>query len=229
MDPEALTLKLQALTRRLVEIEETERHRIAGELHDRVGQNLSALSINLDIALGLLPKGNVEVKMRLADSLALVEGTLQSIESLMADLRPPLLDEYGLGAALDWYAKAFTQRTGIRVALEDAEELSRGLRPEAAIALFRISQEALNNVAKHAAAGSVRIVIERRGAEIVLTIADDGRGFDPQERLSHSKRWGMTTMQERAAAVGGRVAVESAPGGGTVIRAIVPAAQGARP
>jgi two-component system sensor histidine kinase UhpB len=217
-----LTLKLQALTRRLVEIEETERHRIAGELHDRVGQNLSALNINLDIALGLLPKESVEVKMRLADSLALVEGTLQSIESLMAELRPPLLEEYGLGAALDWYAKAFTQRTGIRVALEDAEELSRGLRPEAAIALFRISQEALNNVAKHAGAGNVRIAFERRGAEIVLAIADDGRGFDPQERLSHSKRWGVSTMQERAAALGGRITMDSAPGRGTTVRAAIP-------
>jgi two-component system sensor histidine kinase UhpB len=220
---------LQALTRRLVEAEETERHRLAGELHDRVGQNLSALNINLDIALGSTPKENVEVKMRLADSLALVDGTLQTIEGLMADLRPPLLDEYGLGAALGWYANAFSQRTGVKVVIDNPEELGADLRPEAAIALFRIAQEALNNVAKHAQAKVVRMLIEMQEGDLVLAIADDGRGFEPRERLSHSKRWGMTTMQERAAAVGGRVAVESAPGRGTVIRAIVPAGQGAAP
>ena len=220
---------LQALTRRLVAAEETERHRIAGELHDRVGQNLSALNINLDIALGSLPKENIEVKMRLADSLALVEGTLQTLENLMADLRPPLIDEYGLGAALGWYGDVFSQRTGVKVVLDNPEELGPGMRPEAAIALFRIAQEALNNVAKHAQARLVRMLIERQEHDIVLAIADDGRGFDPRERLLHSKRWGMTTMQERAAAVGGRVAVDSAPGRGTTVRAMVPEGQGAAP
>jgi signal transduction histidine kinase len=108
------------------------------------------------------------------------------------------------------------------VVIDNPEELGADLRPEAAIALFRIAQEALNNVAKHAQAKVVRMLIEMQEGEVVLAIADDGRGFDPRERLLHSKRWGMTTMQERAAAVGGRVAVESAPGSGTVIRAIVP-------
>lgn len=220
---------LQALTRRLVAAEETERHRIAGELHDRVGQNLSALNINLDIALGSLPKENVEVKMRLADSLALVEGTLQTLESLMADLRPPLIDEYGLGAALGWYGDLFSQRTGVKVIIDNPEELGPGLRADAAIALFRIAQEALNNVAKHARARRVRMLVERQENEIVLAIADDGRGFDPGARLLHSKRWGMTTMQERAAAVGGRVAVDSAPGRGTTVRAMVPERQAAAP
>jgi two-component system sensor histidine kinase UhpB len=147
----------------------------------------------------------------------------------MADLRPPLLDEYGLGAALGWYANAFSQRTGVKVVIDNPEELGADLRPEAAIALFRIAQEALNNVAKHAQAKVVRMLIEMQEREIVLAIADDGRGFDRRERLSHSKRWGMTTMQERAAAVGGRVAVESEPGRGTVVRAIVPEKQAAVP
>jgi len=220
---------LQALTRRLVEVQETERHRMAAELHDRVGQNLSALNINLDIALGSLPKENVEVKMRLADSLALVDGTLQTLEGLMADLRPPLLDEYGLGAALAWYGNAFSQRTGVKVVVDNPEDLGDGLRPEAAIALFRIAQEALNNVAKHAQATLVKMLIEMQEKEVVLAIADDGRGFDPRERLFHSKRWGMTTMQERAAAVGGRIAVDSSPGRGTTVRASVPEEQEAAP
>jgi signal transduction histidine kinase len=212
------------LTRRLVEAEELERHRIAGELHDRVGQNLSAININLDIALGQLPKDCVEVRVRLADSLALVEGTLQTIENLMAELRPPLLGEYGLGAALGWHARDFSQRTGIEVAVEDAGELGRALRPDAAIALFRIAQEALNNVAKHAAAKHATVSLEKEDGAIVLRISDDGRGFSVPERLAHSTRWGMTTMQERAAALGGRLSVDSAPGRGTKVSAAVPAA-----
>jgi two-component system sensor histidine kinase UhpB len=216
-----MAYQLQSLARRLVEGEEIERRRIAAELHDRVGQNLSALNINLDIALGLLPKESMEARVRLADSLALVEGTLQTIEGLMADLRPPLLDEYGLGAALAHCLQGFEQRTGIRAAFDDPGEL--GLRREAAIALFRIAQEALANVVKHAGARAVRVALARQDPEVLMEISDDGRGFDPGERLARSTRWGVTSMQERAAAVGGYIQVESTPGGGTTVRAAVPA------
>ncbi|MDF3011546.1 MAG: histidine kinase, partial [Burkholderiales bacterium] len=118
---------LSRLSRRLVEAEEAERRRIARELHDRVGQNLSALNINLDIVLGMLgEQASHEVRVRLRDSLALVDGTLQTIENVMADLRPPLLDEYGLGAALGWHAEEFVRRTHLRVDFEDrAKERTR--------------------------------------------------------------------------------------------------------
>src|SRR6266446_6960031 len=139
---------LQALTRRLVEAEEAERRRIARELHDRVGQNLSALNINLDLALGAA--GASPVRRRIEDCVSLVDATLQSIESVMAELRPPLLDEYGLGAALGWYGEESSRRTGIAVVLRDVKDAAADLRPEAAVALFRIAQEALNNIAKHA-------------------------------------------------------------------------------
>jgi two-component system sensor histidine kinase UhpB len=219
--------KLQELARRLVEAEELQRRRIAGELHDRVGQTLSALNINLDIALGMLaePSGGErpELKLRLADSLALVDGTLQTIENLMAELRPPLLDEYGLSAALAMHVKEFAQRTGLRVSVEDPEELGPSLRQDAAIALFRIAQEALANVAKHAKASRVKIALERQDGATVLSITDDGLGFDVDERLAHRTRWGVTTMQERAAAVGAELYLESAPGTGTTIRVTVPA------
>src|SRR5712671_763020 len=216
------TRKLQALTRRLVEAEELQRRRIAGELHDRVGQNLSALNINLDIALGMLAGAQPELKLRLADSLSLVDGTLQTIENLMAELRPPLLDEYGLAAALGLHVKEFSRRHGVRVEVRDPEELGRSLRPEAAIALFRIAQESLLNVAKHAEATEVRIVLSRRDNGAVLSITDDGRGFDVHDRLSHRTRWGVTTMQERAAAVGGEFYLESSEGTGTTVRVTVP-------
>src|SRR5438445_5096503 len=209
---------LQALTRRLVEAEEAERRRIARELHDRVGQNLSALNINLDLALGAA--GASPVRRRIEDSVSLVDATLQSIESVMAELRPPLLDEYGLGAALGWYAEEFSRRTGIAVALRDGEDAAAGLRPEAAVALFRIAQEALNNVAKHAGARQVRIELAGDAEEIVMRVVDDGPGFDPAA-AARGKRWGMKTMREPAEAAGARLEVDSPPGEGTTVRASV--------
>jgi PAS domain S-box-containing protein len=218
-EQKAAETALRALSRRLVEAEEAERRRIARELHDSVGQNLSALNINLDILSAQLVSPPPPIERRLADSQALVDATLQSIESVMADLRPPLLDEYGLEAALRWYGEEFARRIGVPLAVESAPALP-GLRPEAAVALFRIAQEALNNSAKHAAARSIKVTLGMHNGEVMLTIADDGRGFDPGS--VRRGRWGMSTMRERAEAAGGRLAVESAPGAGTTVRAAVP-------
>ena len=216
-EQKAAEAALRALTRRLVEAEETERRRIARELHDRVGQNLSALNINLDILLGQLR--DEPARRRLEDSLKLVDATLQSIENVMADLRPALLDEYGLAAALAWYGEEYAQRTGIRVGVQ-AGEAGASLRPEAAVALFRIAQEALNNAAKHSSAKRITVGLEEEGGELVLRISDDGKGFDPAS--APRGRWGMTTMRERAEATGGRLLVESSPGSGTTVSAAVP-------
>jgi PAS domain S-box-containing protein len=211
---------LHGLTRRLVQAEEAERRRIAGELHDRVGQSLSALSINLDIVLkneALEP----EVKRRLADAVSLVDSTLQSIENVMAELRPPLLDEYGLAAALGAHAEEFSRRTGVLAAVEDAApEAGRRLRHEVAVALYRIGQEALNNVVKHARAKNVSIELSTRGEHLVMEVRDNGQGFDPGQL--RRGRWGMTGMRERAEAVGGRLDVQSAVGKGTIVRVLVP-------
>jgi signal transduction histidine kinase len=216
-EQKAAEAALRALTRRLVEAEETERRRIARELHDRVGQNLSALNINLDILLGKLQ--DQPARRRLEDSLKLVDATLQSIENVMADLRPALLDEYGLAAALAWYGEEYAQRTGIRVGVQ-AGDAGTGLRPEAAVALFRIAQEALNNAAKHSSAKRITVGLEEKGGELVLSVSDDGKGFDPA--AAPRGRWGMTTMRERAEAAGGRLSVDSSLGQGTTVRAAVP-------
>jgi signal transduction histidine kinase len=212
---------LRALTRRLVEAEETERRRLARELHDRVGQNLSALNINLDILLGQMkgPAADSAARRRLEDSLKLVDGTLQSIENVMAELRPALLDEYGLAAALAWYGEEYSQRTGIRVGVQAGEAGARA-RPEAAVALFRIAQEALNNAAKHAGPNKVTVGLEEKDGELLLQITDDGKGFDPT--AAPRGRWGMTNMRERAEAAGGRLLVSSVPGSGTTVSAAVP-------
>jgi PAS domain S-box-containing protein len=213
---------LLALTRRLVEAEEAERRRLARELHDRVGQTLSALGLNLNAALATLgADASGPIHERLIDSLALVESTAQTIEQVMADLRPPLLEEYGLGAALQRHADDFARRTGVAVAFDDsAKEGARSLRLEVAVGLFRIAQEALNNVAKHAAAKQVRMALSLQGLDAVLSIIDDGRGFD-LAAAARQQRWGMRTMRERAEAAGGRIDVASAPGKGTSVVASV--------
>jgi PAS domain S-box-containing protein len=221
----AAAASLQSLTRRLVQVEEAERRRIAGELHDRVGQNLSALNINLDIVLGALgADAPQDLRLRLRDSLGLVDGTLQTIEDVMADLRPPLLEEYGLAAALGWYGEEFAKRTNIVVEFEDlARERNRRLRREAAVALFRIAQEALNNVAKHAQAKRVALRLEADAEHMRLTIRDDGAGFDPvAAAAARASRLGMTTMRERVIAAGGSLELESAQGKGTTLKAQVP-------
>jgi signal transduction histidine kinase len=153
---------LQALSRRLVETQENYRREPSRELHYRVGQNLTALNINLDMALNSLPPSlKPKLGPRLMDSLALVNSTVDAIEDVMLELRPPMLDDYGLPAALRWLFKQFTHRTGINVALRDSGQLER-MDSAAEVALYRIVQEALTNVAKHAQARHVDITVDHQ-------------------------------------------------------------------
>ena len=151
--------RLRALTTRLAETEEVERQQLARELHDRVGQHLTALGINLNIVRGQMPEDTTEdVRERLDDTLALVKQTTQRIRDVMADLRPPVLDDYGLTAALDWYGRQFASRTGVTVTVQ-GEKLAPRLDAPTENALFRIAQEALTNVAKHAQAAQVIMTV----------------------------------------------------------------------
>jgi PAS domain S-box-containing protein len=210
-------VQLQALSRRLVELQESERKELARELHDRVGQSLTALKINIDILQpALASQGNAEVLARVADSAALLESTMDTIENVMSELRPPMLDDHGLAAALDWHARNFSARTGIAVAVRGSEP---ALRPalQVEIALFRIAQEALNNVAKHARAHRVEIELDHVNGECAMSVQDDGIGFDGVEDTSDKPKpgLGMVTMRERAQAIGGRFKVRALPGRGT--------------
>ena len=216
--------QLHALAARLAEAEEAERQRLARELHDQVGQNLTALGINLNILrTQMLGKAAGPVRSRLDDSLALVEQTTDRIRDVMADLRPPGLDDYGLLAALRWYGVQFSSRMGIAVDVQ-GEELVPRLATSVENALFRISQEALNNVAKHARVAKVRVAVESGGGNVRLVIADEGIGFDPsrQDKPAGHQRWGLVTMSQRATAVGGYCRIESRPGEGTRVVVEVP-------
>ena len=208
---------LRAVSRRLVEVQESERRALANELHDLVGQKLTALSINLNIVKTQMSSSpTAQASARLEDSLTLVEETIESIRNVMAELRPAVLDDFGLTAVLRWYAEQFVKRTGVATAVIE-ERPTRRLPPATEEALFRIAQEALANVAKYARARKATVTLETTPQVVCLTIADDGCGFDPtafhQPAKDHG--WGLMVMRERAAAVGAQLDVESAPGCGT--------------
>jgi len=213
------TEQMQELSRRLIEALDFERRQLSRELHDRAGQNLTVLSINLNILKALVASDErPELHSRLEDSMSLVSATAATIENVMSELHPPMLAERGLLQALHWYAKDFSLRTGIEISINGDDDVR--IAPESEAILYRIAQEALNNVAKHAHANRVQISLSVSRKEATLSIADDGIGYDAQ-LSSHSGR-GIPTMKERALAVGGGLELQSAPGKGTLIRIHIP-------
>lgn len=210
----ASSRRLRALTRRLIETEENERRNISRELHDRIGQSLSSLSLSLDLIRQQLPAKSLSaVGARLEDAKKLVLNAVRDTRDVMADLRPPALDDFGLAAALRAHAELFSERVGIPVALK-AEKTRLPVLPIVKTALFRIAQEALINVAKHSRAKHVDITLAMKDGRIELCIADDGTGFDSAAGAKLGS-WGLINMRERAEAVGATLKIESQPGRGT--------------
>ena len=209
--------QLRDLTYRLGEVEESERRELARELHDKVGQNLTALGISLNILKAQLSQDEPgQVRSRLDDCLDLIGETTACIRDVMVELRPSVLDDYGLLSALRWYGAQFSSRTGIQVKVEGDENMERlGISVENA--LFRIAQEALTNVAKHAEASQATINLGAEDGYACLEISDNGKGFN-KERTSAKRdvgTWGLLTMHERALRTGGRFRIESHIGKGT--------------
>jgi PAS domain S-box-containing protein len=205
---------LRELTRRLMALQETERRGLARELHDRLGQNLSALGLNLGL-LHEASMGDRTALKRIADSLRLLEEAGMTISNVLTELKPPMLASRGLLEALRWNAHEFSRRTGVALEVDGAEAAPR-LPPEIEMALFRIAQSALANVARHAHAQQVRITLERSGNGFRFEIADDGAGFDVERALA-SGRWGLEAMRERADAIGAALRIDSAAGRGARI------------
>jgi two-component system sensor histidine kinase UhpB len=209
--------RLRELTRRLVESEESERRNINRELHDRVWQGLSSLLLSLDLLRQqLAPEALAAAGPRLQDARDLALKAIDDTRDVMADLRPPALDEFGLLSALRAHAEQFAARTGIEAAVRGAEPVP-ALPGIVQTALFRIAQEALVNVAKHAGARrvEVRLIAANGGAE--LSIVDRGIGFDLAQ-AEQGLSWGLRNMRERADAVGASLRIESTPGNGTTVR-----------
>jgi signal transduction histidine kinase len=215
--------RLQALSRRLVEVQEIERRRLAHELHDEIGQTLTAVKINLQ---GLQRREDMAgVDLYLKDSVDVVEHALQQVRNLSLDLRPSLLDDLGLAATLRWYVDRQAQRGGFATQLIiDAPETLH-LPPELETTCFRVVQEALTNIMRHSHARNVCVELHQREAELVLRVCDDGVGFDVQAALENAMggtSLGLLGIQERIWQVGGQIAIQSAPGGGTDIQARLP-------
>lgn len=215
--------RLRALSRRLVEVQEQERRALARELHDRVGQGLTAVNLNLNILRDQLdPEALERAGSRLGDSINLLEETIPAVRNLMSNLRPALLDEYGLVTALGTHLKDFSSRYDIPVRFEPSVSPVPRLESSIEITLLRIAQEALFNIVKHARASEVRLDLTWLGTTVCLSVQDNGVGMDLTRPEAYTGSHGLTIMRERAEAVGGTLKVASEPGRGTTIEVHIP-------
>jgi two-component system NarL family sensor kinase len=213
--------ELERFAARTVELQELERRRLAAEIHDGISQQVVSLAYRLSAAHDLLPPGHDQVVAELAAARELAAGVLDETRRAIAGLRPSVLDDLGLAAGLRVLARAVPE-ADVEV---DAEECQLPAHVETA--LFRIAQEAVQNVVKHAAANRVRIDLHPVDGGTRLVIADDGRGFDARRRpaggVAGTGGYGLVSIEERAALVGARVEVESHPGRGTTVTVSFPA------
>ncbi len=208
-----LQRRLRQLSVSVMEAREDERRRIARELHDELGQRLTALKMELSSRSG---GGS-----RLPAMLAMLDETVAALRRIAADLRPLMLDDLGLNAAIEWLAIEASRRLGIRVQV-DLDEVPE-VDERVAIALYRMVQEALTNVARHARAGHASVQLRRRDDGLHLSVHDDGVGF-PERALQREGRWGLLGMRERAELLGGRLEIDNPPGGGARVRVHLPPA-----
>jgi two-component system sensor histidine kinase UhpB len=215
--------RLRILSQRLVEVQEEERRALARELHDRVGQTLAALNINLIIINSQLSTEVAQqLGARLNDSMKLVGETIALVRDVMTDLRPAVLDDYGLEAALDAHLSGFQSRYNIQVTFEKPDRPIPRLGPSIEMTFLRIAQEALINIAKHAHAGHVNLSLRKEAESICLTIQDDGTGIESWQNANRPGSHGLTIMRERAEAFGGTLKVKSIPNHGTQVEVSIP-------
>ena len=211
------TRQLKALSRRVLEVQEAERRRVALELHDELGQSLTAIKINLQLQERFKDQSPSDLY---ADNLRIVDDALQQVRRVAMALRPSMLDDLGLAPALHWMAGQTAERHGFAVRLQ-AARLPGRLLPEIETACFRIVQEALTNIARHAQAPHVEIDLRYDDDTLELSVQDDGRGFDlaaMRERAVAGGSIGVLGMQERATLIGGQLHIESTPGLGSTVR-----------
>ena len=209
--------QLQSLSRRVLEVQESERRRVAIELHDELGQSLTAIKINLQAYELFKKQSPAELN---AENIRIVEDALQQVRRIALALRPSMLDDLGLGPALQWLAEQTADRCGIEVHVEREIRQVR-LAPDIETACFRIVQEALTNISRHASAQNVKISMQRDKEFFILSIHDDGIGFDTdqmQQRAKQGESIGVMGMQERAMLIGGKLLLISRPGQGCQIR-----------
>lgn len=212
--------KIRNLSQMLLQTQERERHMISYELHDRIGQNLSMLKIGCDMLLDDQAAVSPELRAKTAKLSKLTEQTIADIRNLAYDLRPPGLDELGLLKALEIYCEEFSENSGVKIDFQSAGMQTLDPDLNTAIHLYRLVQEGLNNIRKHAAADQATIKLIGSAPNIILRIEDNGKGFDVQVRkqaLDNEKRMGLRSMQERANLLQGQMTIQSRAMQGTKI------------
>jgi PAS domain S-box-containing protein len=213
--------QLRALAERLQWVREEDRKRVARDLHDQIGQILTAIKMDMTWMTRHLPESEREVRARLTESIELVSDGVKSVRAICSGLRPGVLDDLGLAAAIEWQASDFASRNGVRCEVS-VPPVDLHLDGDRATAAFRIFQECLTNVIRHAQAKSVRVSLCQEDENIVLVVEDDGIGFRESD-LSHSLgSLGLLGMKERAQFCGGDVQISSSPGNGTIVTVRVP-------
>ncbi len=222
------TREVNLLLGKVISAQEEERKRVARELHDETAQALASLLVGIQTAADALPESPAEAKAALARLNPQATKTLQEMRKMILDLRPSALDDLGLVSAIRWYVENTLESKGVAVTctVSGKEQRLPGLRETA---LFRMAQEAVNNVARHAQARNARVQLRFANRKVVLDVEDDGQGFDVQEVVAstdETRGLGLLGMKERAALFGGSVQVESRPGGGTQVHIEVPVGDG---
>ncbi|MCC6174727.1 MAG: sensor histidine kinase [Chloroflexi bacterium] len=207
--------RLQALSSQILKAQEEERLRIARELHDETAQALASLLVRQRAAERTHDPAALQRTM--ADLRALTSEALEGVRRMALELRPTMLDDLGLVAALEAFARQFAQRTGVRVDVRATGGPDR-LPPEVELVIYRVVQEALSNVARHSGATHADVTLTTEPTRLVVTVTDDGRGFDPVAALdSRERSLGLFGMRERASLIDGRLTLTSAPGRGTSV------------
>jgi signal transduction histidine kinase len=214
-------VELKQLSARLLEAQEEERRLISRELHDEVGQALTGVLVEMANLSNLIRNREESALSKKADEIKrLLEESISVVRNMALLLRPSMLDDLGLVPALQWQAREASKRSGIWVKVA-AEEVSEELTEDHKTCIYRIVQEALHNIVKHASARNVRITVTQEPDRLLLSIQDDGRGFNPPQE----RGMGLIGMEERVSALGGRLIVESAIGEGTLLRVALPLLQ----
>jgi two-component system sensor histidine kinase UhpB len=216
--------QLRAISSQAIHAQEEERKRIARTLHDDIGQMLSVLIVSLERLEVQLPTGEIELKTRLAGIRELASNALLQLRTVIYDLRPVILDDLGLVPAIRWYARKHLEEAGVRAKV-DAFMDDPSLTAQMNVTLFRIAQEAINNILRHAGAKSAEIRLQRRETCVCLEIQDDGYGFpisQVYENALRQQHLGLLGMRERAELMGGTLQVESQPGCGAYLKVCLP-------
>ena len=218
--------QLRALTARLQTVREDERTRVAREVHDELGQALTAIKLEFTALLRDLRAVEGPVSQRSQSILKLLDEAIQSIRRIATELRPGILDDIGLVAAVEWAAEEFQARTGIKCHLNQPDA-DIGMDTETATALFRIVQETLTNVARHANSTEVNIRLADEHGQLILEVRDNGRGIS-EEQLSGNRSLGILGMRERVLLIGGELTISGSPGQGTIVRVRIPHSDGGK-